>query len=246
MGSKRLPNKALLKIAGRPVLEWIVLRLKSCKELDQVVLSITDQKKDDVLERLAEKLSAQCFRGSETDLIQRLLGTARAFGADVVVRITGDCPLTDPDLIDRMVREFRSHMSSVDFVTNTYQRTYPDGLDIDILPLRTLERMNKEVKVPYYREYLTYYIMENPTKYRILNIAQEQNLSTLRWTLDYPEDLKFMRRVYSALKKHKGLFKMKDVLDLIKRNPQLTEINKHLAPADAPKIKSSFGTGVRI
>jgi spore coat polysaccharide biosynthesis protein SpsF len=240
MGSSRLPKKAILLIAGRSTLEWIILRLKSCRQLDGIVLSTTAEAEDDVLERLTRKLGIPCFRGSETDLVQRLLGTATTFGADALVRITGDCPLVDPRLVDRMVDEFRRLGDCVDLLTNVYPPTYPDGLDIEILPTSVLERLEREVESPFYRECLTRHIMDNPNKFRIVNIPCKENLAGLRWTLDYPEDLEFISSVYLKLKNLNGLFGMEDILELLKQDPKLGDINKHVTqdgPSRIPECK---------
>lgn len=227
MGSQRLPGKALMKIQGKSALEWIAFRLKACRTLNGVVLATSNQAKDDALESLAQRMSIPCFRGSETDLIQRHLGAARAHQADAILRVTGDCPLVDPKLAERMIEAARKSWKTIDFVANYFPPSFPDGLDLDILPTRTLERLDREVKAVLHREWLTTYILENPRNFRILNVSNPEDLSSLRWTLDYPEDLRFIRSVFRHLSARKPNFKMQDILNLMDKNPKLKTINEN-------------------
>jgi spore coat polysaccharide biosynthesis protein SpsF len=225
MGSRRLPNKAFLKIAGKNPIQWIAHRLHACQSLDGVWLATTIERKDDPLAAMAKQLKIPCYRGPEKDLILRLLGAARAAKADAVVRVTADCPLVDPQLVDRMVESYRAH-PRIDFVTNVYPPSYPDGLDLDILPRKTLERMDQDVKDPLHREWLTTYILERPKRFRILNIASDSDARDLRWTLDYPEDLRFLRTVFGHfIRRKQSQFGMNAIIRLLEQQPQLKKIN---------------------
>jgi spore coat polysaccharide biosynthesis protein SpsF (cytidylyltransferase family) len=238
LGSKRLPDKALIKIEGRSVLEWIIRRLRHCQELSGLVVSTTNQAKDDPLQDIAENLEVPCFRGSETDLIQRLLGTAYMVSADALVRITADCPIVDSQLVDQMVRIYRRRLGEIEVVTNGCPPTFPDGLDIEILPRDTLERMDREVADSLHREWFTVYLYRHPQSYRIMNIRHGEVLTDLRWTLDYPEDLELIRRIYSYFRGSEETFTMKQVLEYVREHPELMNINRHLVDRVVDGIRS--------
>lgn len=226
MGSLRLKNKALLKIAGKTIIETIFSRLKACLEVDDVILSTPLSKENDILVKQAGKIGLKSHRGSENDLISRHYGAAKKFKADTVVKITGDCPLVDPSLVDKMVGVYKKSNKKIDFLTNCFPPTFPDGLDIDVIPLTTLERLNKEVKNLLHREFFTVYITENYKKFKIYNFKNTADLSSMRWTLDYPEDLIFIKEIFKGLAGKNKVFTMEDVLGFLKKNPRLLKINK--------------------
>jgi spore coat polysaccharide biosynthesis protein SpsF len=205
---------------------WIAERLRACKEVDEIVVGTTQKSQDDAIALFAKREKLLCFRGSEEDLIDRLYGTAREHGADALVRITGDCPFVDPDVVDELVRRFRHVGAQVDYVTNNFPPTFPHGLDAEVWPTPTLGRLWREIQDPYYREWFPLYVKErDKNPFRILNVSSPVNLSDLRWTVDYPEDLVFARRVFRSLGGLNTVFRMSDVLALIRRRPEIKEIN---------------------
>lgn len=226
MGSKRLPKKALKKIAGKTLIEWIKYRLSFCRQVDQIVLSTADTKENDPLTKLAESIGLEYYRGSENDLVSRIYETAKKFKADAVVRITGDCPLVDPGLVDKMIKVYRKKSPRIDYITNVLPPTFPDGSDIEIISFKTLERLDREVKNPLYREWITTTIMENPKKFKIYNLKNNKNLSFLRLTVDYPEDFKLAKIIFTKLHKEKKVFGLGDILNLLKKEPSLIKINE--------------------
>jgi spore coat polysaccharide biosynthesis protein SpsF len=225
-GSTRLPGKVLLPIAGRSAIERIAGRMAACRELDAIVVSTSVEPRDDALEQLATRIGLACVRGSEADLVERLGRTARVTGADALVRITADCPLTDPALIDRTVVAWRDSGGRLDYVSNVFPATFPDGLDVEVLSRQVLERLGGEITDPFFRESLTAYIRERPGAFEILNVEHCSDLSHLRWTLDYPEDLRFVEAVYTALGE-RAVFGMAEILDLVERHPELRDLNRH-------------------
>ena len=226
MGSTRLPKKALLKIQGRTLIEWIFYRLSFCKEIDTVVLSTSDTTENNVLVKHAEAIGLPYFRGSETDLILRHLGAGLKHGADAIVRITADCPLVDPAIVDKLVCVFKDSQDQFDLVTNVFPPTYPDGMDVEVIPMRTLERLDREVQDPRYREWLTVAIMENPQKFKIKNVKYKDDFSGLRLTVDYPEDLRLTEEIFKTLHKEGATFYLEDILKLLQEKPELPRINK--------------------
>jgi len=226
MASTRLPGKVLRRIAGKPMIGWIAERLHACKEVDEVVLSTTQNSRDDAIARFANREKLPCFRGSGEDLIDRLYCTAREHEGDALVRITGDCPFVDPEIVDELVRRFKESYGQVDYVTNNFPPTFPHGLDAEVWPAATLSRLWQEIRDPYYREWFPLYVKErNRNPFRILNVSSPVNLSDLRWTVDYPEDLVFARRVFRSLGGSGMVFRVADVLALIRRRPELKQIN---------------------
>lgn len=229
LSSSRLPKKVLRRISGRTVIEWIKERLSFCRELDQIVLSTVATNTNDPLAELAEALKLPCYRGSEYDLIERIYNTALCFKADAIVRITADAPLVDPGIVDQLVRLYRQNFAQTDYVCNIFPPTYPDGLDVEVISFETLERLNKEVNDPLYREWITTTVLEHPEKYRILNVAAEENLSHLRLTLDYPEDLDLIKIIFKTLHRENEVFVFKDILSLLKKEPELIKLNEKWA-----------------
>lgn len=205
MGSTRLPEKVLLKIAGYPMLEHVVNRTKMAASLDSVVVATSTEPQDDAIANYCDETSVTCFRGSESDVLDRYYEGARAVGADTIVRITADCPLIAPEVIDRVVRRYRE--SSADYATNILYYTYPDGLDVEVFSYGALERAWESAKTNYEREHVTPYIQECD-EFNCLNVENLVDLSeysfydedqVLRWTVDYPSDIEFVRDIYGHL-----------------------------------------------
>jgi spore coat polysaccharide biosynthesis protein SpsF len=226
IGSSRLPGKALTDISGKPMFQHIVERMRACATLDDIVLATTEEPADAALLRAAEGLGVQGFAGSVEDVLDRTFRAARGAGADVVVRVTGDDPLKDPGVTDRAVRLLLTEEG--DYATNTLVPTYPEGIDIEVMTLAALNRAWKEARLQSEREHVTPFIWKHPEIFRVANFTHTTDLSSLRWTVDYPEDLAFVRAVYDAL--YDGSpFSMQDVLDLLVRRPELGRINTGIA-----------------
>jgi len=228
MASTRLPGKVLRPIGGRPVIERIAERLARCHEIDAIVVATSVEARDDAVADLAARLGLQCVRGSEADLVQRLGCVVADTEADALVRITADCPLVDPGVVDRIVAVWRHSGGALEYVSNVFPPTYPDGLDVEVLSSPALARLDRDVLTPRFRESLTTYIWDNAGDFHIENVEGSQNLRGLRWTLDYPEDLAFIEAVYAELDADAAAFAMADVLSLLARRPELREINRHL------------------
>ncbi|MDP3729469.1 MAG: NTP transferase domain-containing protein [bacterium] len=224
MTSTRLPRKALALIEGKSVIECIVERLKKAHEADGVVLHITTQKEDDILETLARKIGIPCYRSENEKLIDGYYNLAKQFYADAVVRITADCPVVDHDMINHIIRVFRKNPKTYDYLTDVFPPSWPDGLDINMYPIRSLEYLYSHKATLKHHYTLDLNFMENQDHYRIYNFRSKKNLSHLRWTLDYPEDLVLMKELY----RHFGEkdFGTKDILKLLKEKPELTHINE--------------------
>lgn len=226
MGSSRLPGKVLKDIAGKPMLGRVVERTQKAKMIDEVVIATTLDTSDDAVAEFCCSVRIQCFRGSVFDVLDRFYQAARSFTADIVVRLTGDCPLLDPELIDKAIVELESN--NLDFAANRlpppWKRTYPVGLDVEVCTFAALERAWKEAEKPFEREHVMPYLYDEKDRFRVSVLEADEDHSDQRWTVDTPEDLELMRKVYGYFKNIKA-FSWKDVLDYFKEHPELSRIN---------------------
>lgn len=243
MGSTRLPGKVMLPIFERPVIWHIIDRLRHSKLINEIVISTSTNPLDDIIENFAKAEGIPYYRGKENDIMDRLYQTAKLFDADPLVRITADCPLIDPKVVDTVVKKFLDNRGEIDYVSNTIKRTFPDGLDTEVISYEALQRAWKETTDEFWREWATMFFVEHPQKFRLLNVGYQRDLSKLRWTLDYPEDLRFVREVYKHLYQ-KGIFYMEDILELLEQHPEIAEINSKFIGLDMYRsIKRGVGLG---
>ncbi|HVZ64214.1 MAG TPA: glycosyltransferase family protein [Opitutaceae bacterium] len=224
MGSSRLPGKSLCPIGGQPLLGHIIDRLKACRLLDKVVVATTTAPEDDALAAYAAGKSAGVFRGGRDDVLDRYFRATQETGAEVVIRITADDPFKDPEVIDQVTACVLGN-PDLDYASNTLQPTFPEGLDVEVFRASALTKAWREAKLPSEREHVTPYIWKNPGIFRIENIRHAEDLSGLRWTIDYPEDLVFARAVYENLHVGNRIFLMDEILALLERQPQIGQIN---------------------
>ncbi len=222
IGSTRLPGKVLLDLEGRPMLAHVVERIRRARNVQQVVVATTTSKSDDVLEQFCRAQDIAFFRGSEPDVLDRYYQTAKAFAADTVVRITSDCPLIDPEVIDRVTGIFQQ--GGFDYVSNTIETTYPDGLDTEVFSLVALERAWREATKISEREHVTPYLRSSG-HFRVRNVENDHgpSLAELRWTVDEAHDLEFVRAIYKHLKSRPA-FGMRDILKLLEEKPELQKL----------------------
>lgn len=210
MSSTRLPGKVLRPLAGRPMIERQIERLRRCTTLERLIVATSVEPSDDPLADHLTSLGVDLFRGSLTDVLDRYLGAARAFDVrGQVVRLTADCPLADPEVIDACVRLHAN--LGVDYVSNGRRRTYPHGLDVEAFDITALAAAAAEASDPYDREHVTPFIYRNPQRFSLGALTQEIDESALRWTVDTPEDYAFVERVYAALYPGNPAFTSDDV-----------------------------------
>jgi spore coat polysaccharide biosynthesis protein SpsF len=229
MGSSRLPGKVLADIAGEPALTRLVRRLRLAKGLDGIVLATTTEPADDVLEEWAGRQTVAVHRGSESDVLGRVVAAQESMGSDVVVEITGDNVLGDPELIDLAVETFLKN--DCDVVTNSVHHSYPNGMEVQVFTLDVLADVARRVDDPVVREHVSLYFYEHPDLYRIVHL-----LSPRRWArpdyrlvLDYPEDLVLMNEVYRRLEPlHGDAFGLDEILALLEEEPGLAALNRDL------------------
>lgn len=224
----RLPGKVLKPILGKPMLELMIERLKRARTIDGIVVATTDQPADDGIAELAQRLNVGVFRGSENDVLARVLGAARAYQAAVIVETTGDCPLLDPAIIDKVVADFR--LGGADFVSNTLEYTTPRGTDVRVFTTNALDEINRSSNDPADHEHVSLHFWEHPEKYRLRNVRTDlgQETAQLRLTVDTLEDLELVSRIYEELYFSNPEFTLTDVLDLLKRKPDMAMINQNI------------------
>jgi spore coat polysaccharide biosynthesis protein SpsF len=226
MSSSRLPGKSLMDIDGRPMLEWVIRRVKYSKLIDRVVVATTTDTSDDPIEELCKKLEIAIFRGSMFDVLDRYYQAAKIQHANIIVRVTSDCPLIDPEIIDKTILALV--VSQADFACNRLpppmKRTYPIGLDVEVVRFEALERAWKEANLNNEREHVMPYLYDEPGRFKIEKIDHDVDYGSMRWTVDTKEDLEFVRQVYTHLKGRDD-FSWLEVLDLVKSQPELTKIN---------------------
>jgi spore coat polysaccharide biosynthesis protein SpsF len=227
MGSSRLPGKVLLDLAGEPMLARVVHRVRRAEILEDVIVATTTEPADDELAGLCAARGWHYFRGSQDDVLDRYYHAARENTADLVVRITSDCPLIEPEIIDQVGRELLGHHTAADYACNFLpERTYPRGLDVEAFWFDTLKRLWQEDQNPAWREHVTQYLHHHPERFAILGVKNEVNLSMLRWTVDTPEDFELVERIYGRFGNDR--FSWKEVLKLFRENPDWLEVNSQV------------------
>lgn len=227
MGSSRLPGKVLKDIVGKPMLWHIVNRLSYSKLINQAVIATTTKDRDRPIIEMAKENNIPYYAGSEEDLVDRFYQAAMLFKAAAVVRITADCPLAEPRLVDKLIEFFLKNSNNYDYVSNSRpQPTYPHGLDVEIFSFSLLEKLWKEIKDPFRREWFTNVIFENPKAYRTFCLKNDVDLSHIRLTVDNKEDLELVRYIYQNLYSDSACFFLEDILRLKSKNPEIFDINK--------------------
>lgn len=228
MGSTRLPGKVLKEILGKPLLGYQIDRLRRVKSVGEIVVATTNQPRDQQIIDFCRREKISCFLGSEKDVLERYYQTATSNNADVIVRITSDCPLIDPEIIDKVVGFFLEHSDTYDYVSNVEKRSYPRGMDIEVFSYDALQKSARFANSPEEREHVTLYIRGHPDRFSIGSVANKKDLSKHRWTVDTEEDFQLIRQIIEALYPINPNFTMQDVLDLLHSHPKWIEINKNV------------------
>ena len=220
------PGRYFSRLETKPYLSS-VLRTSVAKQVDKVVVAIPDGAGDDVLKKFCEQKNIAYYRGDEQDVLDRYYQTAKHFGATTIVRITSDCPLIDPKIVDQTIEAYRKH--NCDYLsTGRLVTTFPDGLDTEVVSFSVLERAWKEAKLPSEREHVTPYIWNHPELFSVATYDYDRDLSALRWTVDEPRDLEFARRVFQELGGEGKMFYMVDILTLLEKHPEIGAINSDI------------------
>lgn len=229
MGSRRLPGKVLLPLAGKPLLERLLERLLTVRLPFQLCVATSELTEEEPIRQLCRRLAIPVVSDHPTDLLQRHVVAGRAFGADAVAKIPSDCPLIDAEVVEQVLGHFTAHADRLDFVTNLHPPSWPDGNDVEVMSMRVLEIAASQATRPYEREHTTPFIWDNPERFRIENVSwgDGRDLSkTHRFTIDYPEDYTFIERVYAELcTAQRPVFGLSEILKLLQENPEIARIN---------------------
>jgi len=231
MGSSRLPNKTLVNLAGKPLLGHVIERLQWCKRIDDIIVATTINSQDNAIFEYCRNFYIKTFRGNETNVLDRYYCTAFENDLSIIVRITADDPIKEPIVIDRAIEELLKE--SFDYVSNTLNPTFPEGLDVEVFTFEALEKAWQEAKLQSELEHVTPYIWKNPKKFKVKNIENDIDLSGHRWTIDTAEDLNFIRKIYERLYIPGQIFLMENVLELLRLCPEITHL--------MPNIERNFG-----
>lgn len=228
MTSIRLPGKVLKTVLDKPLLEYQIERLRRVKLADEIVIATTTNRTDQPIVDLCERLSVPYFRGSEEDVLARYYGAAKVNQADIIVRVTADCPVIDPQAIDQVIQFYLDNKSKYDYVSNFLNRTYPRGMECEVIPFRVLDEVFLKATRYSDREHVTPFIYKRPERYSLGNVAYLDNLSYHRWTVDTPEDFELIKRIIEGLYPSKADFTLTDILDLFAQHPSWIAINAHI------------------
>jgi len=232
MGSTRLPRKVMMPLAGKPLLLRQYERVSAAKLIDKIIIAITTDEIDNIIVDLCRDNNISYYRGNSTDLLDRHYKTALTYSADAVVKIPSDCPLIDPDVIDKVLKYYIDNYNNFDFVSNLHPASYPDGNDVELMTMKALTDAWHNAKNKLEREHTTPYFWENPEKFRIGNVLWEIDKDysmSHRFTIDYPEDYEFVKRIYDELFSDENIFSLDDILGLLEKNPEIKNINSKYA-----------------
>jgi spore coat polysaccharide biosynthesis protein SpsF len=226
-GSSRLPGKVLLPVLGKPILYHLIQRLKQSRLLNDIIVATSLNKKDDRIESFCKKNKIKFFRGSESNVLNRVINAAIKFDVDTIVQITGDCPLIDKNILDKVIRTYLRN--KVDFATNVIPRSYPDGMDVCVFSRKTLETIESIVKDKKFLEHTSLYFIKNQKKFKIKSIVAPKKLflPDLGLTLDEIEDYYLIRNIINFFKKRK-YFSCHEIIDLLKKKKDWLNINKNI------------------
>ena len=224
MGSSRLPGKVLMKSDnGKPLLYYVINQLRYCSKVKNLVIATTTNQEDDEIEKFANDNSGNIFRGKEKDVLDRYFQCAKKYSFSTIVRITADCPLIDPQIVDKVIEQFFSE--NYDFATNTLMRTFPIGTDVEVFSFSALNRAWENTQLPSEREHVTPYLRKEEN-FKIINVENDKNISNLRLTVDRIEDFELIKQILNNISINP--IHLEDVLELFSRKPELIEINKHI------------------
>jgi len=232
MDSSRLPGKSVKKILEKPMLELMIERVKDCKQIDCIVIATSINEKNDVIEELASKLNVQCFRGSENDVLLRVLGATKMVNADVILELWGDCPLIDPEVLDNLVNFYKNNnLDCAGTALPNFKKTYPLGISALIFSRKILENVSKITEDLEDHENVSNYIYEHPDKYKIASLPcpNELNYPDLRLVVDEESDFELVKTIFENIYPKNSHFRTIDIIKFLNKNPNLKNLNKNVA-----------------
>jgi spore coat polysaccharide biosynthesis protein SpsF len=226
MSSTRLPGKVMLQVQNKPLLAYHLERLERVTLADRVVVATSTNSADDLIAQFCRDRGVYFFRGDELDVLSRYYMCAKAYAADVIVRVTSDCPVIDPDIIDRVIAEYLAHRDHVDYVSNVQTRTFPRGMDTEVFSFEALQDAYVHATAPLEREHVTPYIYRREHKYKLLSVTDIEDASSYRLTVDTEDDFRLISQVLEKLYAKNPNFTLQDMIELFSYHPELLQINQ--------------------
>lgn len=225
MASSRLPGKILKDVLGKPMLERMIERVRRSKLVQEIVVATTVDPSDQITEDACRIMGVKCFRGSNDDVLLRVLEAAKTAQADLIVELTGDCPVIDPQIIDQVIQFYLDH--HYDYTSNVLDRSFPRGSEVQVFSVKVLDEVNRITQDPADHEHVSLYIYEHPEKFKLgtLSAPLEYQRPGVRLTVDLPQDLELIRQIYQRLYPGKPDFSLRDILALLDADPALAQIN---------------------
>lgn len=227
MSSSRLPNKVLKLIANKPMLQLQIERIQQAKLIDKIIVATSNQREDDAINLLCEQLNITCYRGSLSNVLDRFYRVANEYNADHIVRLTGDCPLIDPQIIDSVIELHLKQRG--DYTSNCRIPCLPDGLDVEVFTKAALNSSWQQATKPSEKEHVTQFMRNHDELFTLIDYQYSPDLSAYRWTVDEPDDFEFVTQVYQKLYNQKINFTMSDILSLLEKQPELARINNQFS-----------------
>jgi len=226
MTSTRLPGKVLKEVLGKPLLEYQIERLKRSSHIHDIVVATTTNETDNPIVELTKKLCVKVYRGSENDVLSRYYEAAVKYRADIIVRLTSDCPVIDPVVVDDVIKYYLDNLGHYDYVSNAFLRTYPRGMDTEVFSFQVLKESYEEAEEQFEREHVTPFIYQRPKRYEIGIVQYITDMSFYRWTVDTPEDFNLVQRMLEELYPKNKYFTLEDMFILLENHPEWRDINK--------------------
>ncbi|MFC4403916.1 cytidylyltransferase domain-containing protein [Gracilibacillus xinjiangensis] len=225
MGSTRLPGKVLRQVLGKPLLAYQLERVRLAKHIDEIIIATTTQPTDDPIITFCQKEDVLFSRGSEQDVLSRYYDTAIQANADVIVRLTSDCPLIDPAVIDKVIE---TYTLSNHYVSNVVRRTYPRGMDVEVFSIELLKQINEEATSKKDREHVTTFVREQPDRFKIKDVVHRSDYSNYRLTVDTAEDLMLIEKILEKIYPVSPAFTLEDIISLLQKHQDWLKINAHI------------------
>ena len=229
MGSSRLPNKIMFEVLNKPLIAWMVSRARFSSHIDEIVIATTKNKSDDVIEKWANEEGIRIYRGSESDVLDRYYKCAVFCQAEIIIRLTSDCPLIDPEIIDSMLQLYKEN--NFDYISNSepYPSSWPDGMDVSIFNMPSLQTAWKKANLPSEREHVTFYFWKNPNLFKCYKFDNKMDMSKYRVTIDYEEDYILIKNIIEAFGENNVLSysgaSMSKIINFLNDNPKIFELN---------------------
>ncbi|MDF2065816.1 glycosyltransferase family protein [Bacillus sp. Cr_A10] len=228
MGSTRLPGKILKVVNGKTLLEYQLERVKQSRKIDQIIIATTVEDADQPIIDFCEEYGIKYYRGSENDVLSRYYETAQKYDADIIVRLTSDCPIIDPIIIDKTIQHYLDNSLIFDYVSNTVERTFPRGLDTEVFSLNALKKAYEAATLARDREHVTAYLYTNPEIFRIGHLTNKKDYGNNRWTVDTLEDFRLIDLILTELYQPNKMFYMEDIINLLEKHPDWVKLNAHI------------------